>query len=76
MTPQTQTAGNNTPALLDEYMTPDETATALGIGKRTLDRWHSLREGPPRTTLGRRILYRRDAVKAWLRAQEKDQVAA
>jgi predicted DNA-binding transcriptional regulator AlpA len=53
-------------------MTPDELARELGICKRTLDRWHASRSGPPRVTIGRRPLYRREAVTQWLRRREED----
>jgi hypothetical protein len=58
--------------VLSEYMTPDELAGELGICKRTLDRWHASRSGPPRVTVGRRPLYRREAVTQWLRRREED----
>ena len=57
--------------LLDGYLTPAETATELGVAVRTLDRWHLLRIGPPRTELGKRIYYRRAAVVAWIRGRER-----
>jgi hypothetical protein len=43
---------------------------AVERGYRTLDRWRRLDEGPPITKLGRRPLYRRSSLQAWLRAQE------
>ena len=58
--------------ILAEYMTPEELAGELGICKRTLDRWHASRSGPPRVSVGRRPLYRRDAVAQWLRKREED----
>jgi predicted DNA-binding transcriptional regulator AlpA len=58
--------------LLSEYLTPEELAGELGICKRTLDRWHASRTGPPRVTVGRRPLYRREAVTHWLRKREQD----
>jgi CO/xanthine dehydrogenase Mo-binding subunit len=58
--------------ILAEYMTPEELAGELGVCKRTLDRWHASRSGPPRVTVGRRPLYRRDAVAQWLRKREED----
>ena len=58
--------------ILAEYMTPDQLARELGICKRTLDRWHARRSGPPRVTVGRRPLYRREAVTQWLRRREED----
>ncbi len=54
-----------------EYMTPESLAKDLGRSVRTLDRWHALRIGPPRVTIGRVILYRRAAILEWLRAREK-----
>jgi hypothetical protein len=58
--------------VLSEYMTPEELAGELGICKRTLDRWHASRSGPPRVTVGRRPLYRREAVTEWLRSREQN----
>src|SRR5438270_13268968 len=57
--------------LLYEYLTPEQLAAELGVHKRTLDRWHASRVGPPRLTVGRRPLYRRDAVTDWLRSREQ-----
>ena len=42
--------------LLAGYMTSQQVARDLGVGVRTLDRWHQLRKGPPRTRLGKRVL--------------------
>ena len=57
--------------LLSEYLSVTECAAELGVDKRTLERWNRLREAPPRTKLGKRVLYRRDAVAEWLRSHEK-----
>ena len=48
-----------------------ELSRDLGISKRTLGRWHRQRIGPPRTVIGRTILYRRTAVQEWLRSREE-----
>ncbi len=61
----------NGESVLAEYMSRNELAEELDRCARTLDRWHSLRIGPPRTVLGRRVLYRRASVDAWLRSQEE-----
>jgi predicted DNA-binding transcriptional regulator AlpA len=58
--------------LLADFLTQDEAAAELKICERTLDRWRRLGEGPPVTRLGRRILYRRSSVQAWLHAREAD----
>jgi predicted DNA-binding transcriptional regulator AlpA len=57
-------------SLLADYLSPSELARWLGISRRTLDRLHSLRQGPPRTAIGRKVIYRLDAVREWLRARE------
>ena len=57
--------------LLDDFLTQEEAAAELKVCDRTLDRWRRLDEGPPITRLGRRILYRRSSLHAWLRARER-----
>jgi excisionase family DNA binding protein len=57
--------------VLAPYLTVAELADQLQICKRTLDRWHAARRGPPRVEIGRRPLYRRQAVEEWLIANEK-----
>ena len=61
--------------LLDEYLTATECAVELRISPRTLERWHRLREAPPRVVLGRRILYHRETVRQWIRSRERDTAA-
>jgi hypothetical protein len=65
-----------TEQLLSDYLDKDQAATELGICGRTLDRWHVLGEGPPRVTMGRRILYRRSSLTAWLAARERPSLGA
>lgn len=60
--------------LSHEYLTPDGLARELGTSPRTLARWHAQRIGPPRTIIGRTILYRRKSVEAWLREREEQPV--
>ena len=50
--------------LLDEFLTREQLAEEFGVSVRTLDRWHNLQIGPPRTMLGRRSLYGLDALHA------------
>ena len=57
--------------LLADFLTQEEAAAELKVCDRTLDRWRRLDEGPPVTKLGRRILYRRSSLHAWLRARER-----
>jgi hypothetical protein len=56
--------------LLSEFLTKKELAAELRRNERTLDRWHALGTGPPRTRIGRKVLYRRTSAKKWLAAQE------
>lgn len=56
--------------LLSDYLTPDQLAGELGRSRKTIDRWHAVGEGPPRTKIGQAVLYRREAVRKWLEARE------
>jgi predicted DNA-binding transcriptional regulator AlpA len=55
----------------EAYFTIEGLARKLGRTRRTLDIWHSRGYGPPRTQLGRSILYRKVAVMEWLAKLEK-----
>jgi excisionase family DNA binding protein len=61
----------NTEPLLSEYLTEDEAASELKVCVRTLRRWRDLGQGPAITKLGRRALYRRTTVSAWLASRER-----
>lgn len=56
--------------LLAPFLKPEELADALGVSRRTLDRWHAQRLGPARCQVGKLILYRVDAVRDWLSGLE------
>lgn len=60
-----------TSPILSEYMTEDEFAAEINKSPRTTARWRRLREGPPVTRVGRRVLYRRSAVAEWLKSLER-----
>ena len=62
--------------LLADYLTPDELAQELGKSVRTIARWDSLRTGPPKTVIGKKAYYRREAVRQWLLRQEQKQARA
>ncbi len=62
--------------LFEGYITAMELCKQIGqmkggrpIARRTLERWHSLRVGPPRVRIGRIAVYRVDDVRAWLQEQ-------
>jgi CO/xanthine dehydrogenase Mo-binding subunit len=58
------------PGVLADFMDTDELAAELNVTPLTLVRWRLQKIGPVVTRLGRRILYRRSSVQAWLAAQE------
>jgi hypothetical protein len=57
--------------ILSEFLTKEDLAAELRRNPRTLDRWEVLGIGPPRTHVGRQVLYRRASVAKWLAAQEQ-----
>jgi excisionase family DNA binding protein len=61
--------------ILSQFLTVEELAAELGRTKPTLNRWERLGMGPPRTHIGRKVLYKRTSVEAWLARQEHRQVA-
>jgi hypothetical protein len=62
---------SNFEPILTEFLTKKELAAELRRNPRTLDRWEMLGEGPPRTRIGRQVLYRRTSVGKWLEGQER-----
>jgi len=61
---------SNFEPILSEFLTKEDLAAELRRNPRTLDRWDVLGMGPPRTHVGRKVLYRRASVQKWLVAQE------
>jgi hypothetical protein len=61
--------------LLSEYYDEHQLADELGHNAATLRRWRREGKGPPFTTVGRRALYRKSGVAAWLRDREQGAVA-
>lgn len=66
---------NTETPILSDFLTPDELATELRIHPRTLARWEALDEAPPHTVIGRKRLYRRSSVLAWLARRERNRAA-
>jgi predicted DNA-binding transcriptional regulator AlpA len=64
-------ASQPSPNLLEDYLDKNELAAALDTSPRTVDRWETARIGPPRTIIGRRVLFRRESVKQWLLQRER-----
>ncbi|WP_050750328.1 helix-turn-helix transcriptional regulator [Allochromatium vinosum] len=62
------------PAIRENYLTKDEAAEELGVTARTLDRWFAERIGPPRTKIGKLVLYRKAALVDWVAKREEHPV--
>jgi transcriptional regulator with XRE-family HTH domain len=60
--------------ILENYLSEKELADALGVTRRTVQRWRlDLGEGPPITRIGARIYFRAEAVRDWLLRHERRQ---
>jgi hypothetical protein len=52
-----------------EWLTEDEAAVYVGkVPKATLKQWRWLRQGPPYSKVGRRVVYRRTDLDRWIEA--------
>lgn len=58
-------------SVLEGYISKPELAAQLQKSTRTLDRLERQRIGPPRTKIGRLILYRVESVRDWLATKEQ-----
>jgi hypothetical protein len=56
--------------LLDGWLNRAELAPELALSVDTLQRWETRRMGPPCVRVGRKVLYRKHAVREWLCEQE------
>ncbi len=63
--------GDPASELLSDYYTEDSLARALQVTVRTIRRWRKERTGPPVTRVGRRVIYSKDSVRAWLASREQ-----
>jgi len=52
-----------------EYLLIDEAADLIRTPKATLYAWRGQGIGPPARRVGKRLLYRRDELVAWVEAQ-------
>jgi excisionase family DNA binding protein len=51
---------------MDEYLTTEEVATAVRTSPETVRYWRHVGKGPESFKLGRRVLYARKDVEAWI----------
>jgi hypothetical protein len=56
--------------LLADYLTEEELARELRVSPRTLLNWRQQRRGPPWTSVGRKVIYRKASSAKWLEANE------
>lgn len=70
MTETATSPRSSKPSLLSGWISRLDLALELGVTVETLHRWEKLRFGPPCVRAGRKIYYRRDAVRDWLVQQE------
>ena len=56
--------------LLSGWLNRADLARELTLSVDTLQRWETRRMGPPSVRVGRKVLYRMEAVRDWLRDQE------
>ena len=61
---------------LQEFISEAEYAARRGVSVRTCQRDRQLGQAPPFVIVGRRVYYRIEAVKEWLRARERRGVAS
>ncbi len=57
--------------LLNDYLSRTELAAELGVCERTLIRWSERGEAPRVSMIGRRPMFRRAAINAWLASREQ-----
>jgi hypothetical protein len=62
---------SSAPTILDDYLSRPKMAEQLGKSERTLERWESLRIGPPVTRIGRELFYNIESAREWLRSREQ-----
>lgn len=58
---------------MDTYMTTEELATLCRTSPGTCRYWRHIGEGPASIKVGRRVLYRREDVTAWLERKYAEQ---
>ena len=56
--------------LLTGWLNRTDLARELTLSVDTLQRWETRRMGPPCVRVGRKVRYRMEAVRDWLREQE------
>lgn len=58
--------------MMDDYLSEEDAAGILRVKVGTLRAWASKRKGPARCKVGKRVLYRKGTLSAWLEQCEVD----
>ncbi len=58
-------------SIFQGYVTEAEFARQRGVSVRTCQRDRALRQAPPHVIVGRQVFYRVEAIREWLKAQER-----
>lgn len=62
--------------LSSQFMSEADVASLLGVSVQATREWRTRRVGPPYIKTGKRVLYRAEAVRAYLLDRERDPAAA
>lgn len=68
--------GGTAAPVLNGWLTRQQMADQIGVSIDTLARWETQRRGPPCVRIGRKVMYRVDAFRDWLREQETRKAGA
>ena len=68
----TEITETGAPAIFDGYIDEHEYCRQRGVSLRTAQRDRQLRQAPPYITVGKRVMYRIEAVRDWLLNQERN----
>jgi hypothetical protein len=68
---ETAAHGASPADFLNGFISEAEYAARRGVSLRTCQRDRQLRQAPPFVTIGKRVFYRVEAVRAWLLARER-----
>jgi excisionase family DNA binding protein len=63
--------GSRSTAAIASYISTPQVAELTGLAVVTLESWRRTGEGPAHVRVGRRVLYRRSDVEAWLNANRR-----
>lgn len=75
MDDQQEEPAAGTAPILSGWLTRAQVAAEIGLSADTLARWETRRIGPPCVRIGRKVLYRAEAVREWLISLERHPIS-